>query len=541
VFAEATATDACASPITLTSNDVTTPGDCPAEYSVTRTWTATDACGNVSTASQTINVQDITAPIITCPAPIVVTIVLGECTANVTLVNPTATDNCSSSFTFNGTRSDALPLTDPYPLGVTTITWTATDACGNTSLSCEQIVTVNDVPPTVAVSDETEIEGTDLVFDISLNHAGCNSITFTPSLTSGTAIIGTDTGTPVQYSTNGGTTWSDWSGGNITIPAGNTSMLFKVPSVNVILDEVSENFTLTATIASGNTANVSSTGTGTILDNDTEISGNVFNDLNRLTDLTVNGTGTNAGGLYANLVNPATNQVIASVPVNADGTYAFNSNTYNVFVNTSYKIILTSSLQTVGSLLSAATLPNTWISTGENVGAGPGHDGIIDSKLIVTTTTTGVTQANFGIVQVPDLTPIITATPNVMHGITNFNIFVRLNELNNVSTNGLITVKIPKDSRWIFDGAFDPNLTILGSTPLNNSVWSYSSDATNHIFTTSSVIAANSFSTIGFKAKWDAGFTKGIYTLTSQILGGSGGENRINNNVDAEKIDYFIY
>jgi hypothetical protein len=84
-------------------------------------------------------------------------------------------------------------------------------------------------------------------------------------------------------------------------------------------------------------------------------------------------------------------------------------------------------------------------------------------------------------------------------------------------------------------------LTILGSTPLNNSVWSYSSDATNHIFTTSSVIAANSFSTIGFKAKWDAGFTKGIYTLTSQILAGSGGENRIDNNVDAEKIDYFIY
>ena len=66
----ATATDACGSTFTLTSADVTTPGDCAGEYSVTRTWTATDACGNTSTASQTIKVIDITAPVIAAlPAP----------------------------------------------------------------------------------------------------------------------------------------------------------------------------------------------------------------------------------------------------------------------------------------------------------------------------------------------------------------------------------------------------------------------------------------------------------------------------------------
>ena len=55
---------------TLTFNDVTTPGSCPGNYSVTRTWTATDDCGNASTASQTITVQDITAPVIAAlPAP----------------------------------------------------------------------------------------------------------------------------------------------------------------------------------------------------------------------------------------------------------------------------------------------------------------------------------------------------------------------------------------------------------------------------------------------------------------------------------------
>ena len=37
-----------------------------------------------------------------------------------------------------------------------------------------------------------------------------------------------------------------------------------------------------------------------------------------------------------------------------------------------------------------------------------------------------------------------------------------------------------------------------------------------------------------------AGQTQGKYTITSQIIAGSGGENRIDNNVDAEVLDYFI-
>ena len=62
-FATATATDNC-SAFTLTFVDVTTPGACAGSYSITRTWTATDECDNSSTASQTINVQDVTPPVI---------------------------------------------------------------------------------------------------------------------------------------------------------------------------------------------------------------------------------------------------------------------------------------------------------------------------------------------------------------------------------------------------------------------------------------------------------------------------------------------
>src|SRR4029450_5380056 len=95
VFAVATATDACGSAFTLTSNDVTTAGACAGSYSVTRTWTATDACNNISTASQTINVQDLTAPVMAAlpgPTPI-------DCPATPVFAVATATDVCGSAFT----------------------------------------------------------------------------------------------------------------------------------------------------------------------------------------------------------------------------------------------------------------------------------------------------------------------------------------------------------------------------------------------------------------------------------------------------------
>jgi len=142
----------------------------------------------------------------------------------------------------------------------------------------------------------------------------------------------------------------------------------------------------------------------------------------------------------------------------------------------------------------------------------------------------------------PDATTIITASPNVMHGSTSYYITVKITELNNVDTNGLITVRIPKDTRWSLDGPYDPSLTILGTTTLNNNDWSYDgiSDPINHVFTTTSVIIAGSFSYFGFNAVWEAGQTLGVYTITSQIDSGSGGEDQISNNVDAEKLDYFV-
>ncbi|MEZ4950503.1 MAG: hypothetical protein R2784_14120 [Saprospiraceae bacterium] len=51
---EPTATDNCDNNVNITLVDTEVPGSCPQEKVITRTWTATDACGNASTASQII-------------------------------------------------------------------------------------------------------------------------------------------------------------------------------------------------------------------------------------------------------------------------------------------------------------------------------------------------------------------------------------------------------------------------------------------------------------------------------------------------------
>ncbi|MGB4849806.1 MAG: hypothetical protein WBP41_17910, partial [Saprospiraceae bacterium] len=144
VFAVASATDACGSAFTLTSADVTTNGACAQSYSVTRKWTATDACGNSSTASQTINVQDITAPVIAAlPAPSNI-----NCPATPVFAVATATDACGSTFTL--TSSDVT--TNGACGGSYSITrkWTATDACGNSSTASQTINVLDITAPVIA-------------------------------------------------------------------------------------------------------------------------------------------------------------------------------------------------------------------------------------------------------------------------------------------------------------------------------------------------------------------------------------------------------
>ncbi len=140
VTGTATATDGCDPAPAVSYSDEEAEGVCPQARVITRTWTATDRCGNSATCTQTINVVDTTAPTITsCPGSISVTCEQGTNPSVTGMV--TATDNCDAAPAI--TFSDSSAEASCPNLSVITRTWKATDACGNTA-TCTQAITVTD-------------------------------------------------------------------------------------------------------------------------------------------------------------------------------------------------------------------------------------------------------------------------------------------------------------------------------------------------------------------------------------------------------------
>ncbi len=109
----------------------------------TITWTATDADGLTAVAMQTVGVMDNQKPSVQAPSNIVVDNTGGLASAAVFVGSAVAEDNCHQ-VSVSGARSDGGALTGLYPVGTTTITWTAIDPSGN-SASAAQTVTVRDI------------------------------------------------------------------------------------------------------------------------------------------------------------------------------------------------------------------------------------------------------------------------------------------------------------------------------------------------------------------------------------------------------------
>ena len=138
----ASAADACEGPgLTVDRAGVPAGNFFPVGTTVI-TYSATDAAGNTGTATQTVTVVDNTAPAVTPPADASAPNDPDSCSAVVNPGEATATDNCAVQSVV-GTRSDNQALDAPYPVGTTTITWTATDVNGNTA-TATQTVTVKD-------------------------------------------------------------------------------------------------------------------------------------------------------------------------------------------------------------------------------------------------------------------------------------------------------------------------------------------------------------------------------------------------------------
>jgi len=161
VTGQATATDDCDPAPVVTYDDNITPGSCPQEFVITRTWTAEDACGNTSTGDQTITVDDSTPPVIN-PLANDLTV---QCDGSGNLADllpwlftnagAFATDACSSVTWSNNYTS----LSDDCgETGSALVIFTATDECGNASTTSATFTIIDDTPPDINCPADVPLE-----------------------------------------------------------------------------------------------------------------------------------------------------------------------------------------------------------------------------------------------------------------------------------------------------------------------------------------------------------------------------------------------
>ena len=147
------AADNCTAEPTVEWNDIKTEGTDAEDIVITREWTVTDDCGNMTSAEQHIIVR----PSILTDGN------FDMACKDTTIVLPYNTDRKKLSLpapdTANHMTGMEVVLTNDYPadsmftVGTTTITWIATDECGH-SISCSFDVNV-ELPP----CDSTVIDG----------------------------------------------------------------------------------------------------------------------------------------------------------------------------------------------------------------------------------------------------------------------------------------------------------------------------------------------------------------------------------------------
>jgi hypothetical protein len=138
----------------------------------------------------------------------------------------------------------------------------------------------------------------------------------------------------------------------------------------------------------------------------------------------------------------------------------------------------------------------------------------------------------------PDLIPILSTLPATQYGTTNFTIVVDVYELNAAPTSAAVSVYIAKDPLVVL--SFTSSSVLVGGKTVQNGSWSFdSTDGDFYILTTTAGITGKGHKSFGLTGVLTPGNTKGSLAITSTIAGVNGGELKITNNSDADKVDYF--
>jgi len=144
----ATAEDNC------DENPVITYSDNAEGNVITRTWTATDACGNNSSCDQVITIEDTTSPQITeCPADIV--LACGDDTSAAENGLPAFSDDCDAAPILSWT--DEVTAGD-CPQNMTIVrTFAVTDNTGNFNTCVQTIEVIDDIAPVISCPDDAVV------------------------------------------------------------------------------------------------------------------------------------------------------------------------------------------------------------------------------------------------------------------------------------------------------------------------------------------------------------------------------------------------
>ncbi len=139
----ASANDNCGT-VTITFSDFISTGACAGEQIINRTWTATDDCGNTNSATQIIQIQDTTAPVIVTQD----LTVTGDENCNVLIpdLSFTVSDNCGQPVTVfqNPPAGTLLSGSTSY-----NVTMTAVDGCGNSTTEIALVRVIDNILPVI--------------------------------------------------------------------------------------------------------------------------------------------------------------------------------------------------------------------------------------------------------------------------------------------------------------------------------------------------------------------------------------------------------
>jgi len=142
----ATAQDECS--VTVTSTDSVATDGC--QTTITRTFTASDGCGNEVTGVQTIiNLVDTDTPTISCPDTIIVSANTAGNYVVPDLTGTPVTDSCGATITQSPAAGTVFGRLSDFVVASQTVTLTAEDGCGNEATCSVDLINPSCIGDTV--------------------------------------------------------------------------------------------------------------------------------------------------------------------------------------------------------------------------------------------------------------------------------------------------------------------------------------------------------------------------------------------------------